>query len=911
MEWSRFLVSFALLMALPLAAQCQTNYATPYTLATLAGGQDGFANGTGSDAEFSSPQGAAVDGAGNVYVGDSGNKAIRKVTPTGVVTKVVRGGMLVSPYGVAVDGATNIYVADYGGGAIRKVTPVGTNWEVSTLAGGFGAPYGVALDSATNLYVADAATSLISKVTQVGTNWVVSTIAGPAGFDHPCGVAVDSATNVYVAGGSNNTIQRLTPVANHWVVTTLAGLAGTVGTNDGIGANARFDFPAGVAVDSATNLYIADQSNCTIRRITLVGTNWTVTTLAGLAGTVGTNDGTGANAQFDSPTAVAIDKAGDLYAADSQNNTIRRGFPASGSPVILTYGSSLSFSNGLFGFDVAGAAGQPVVVDVSTNLVNWLAIWTNTVGPGVLPFSDAESQTSNRFYRAHLPYPRRPLGVYAKVDPSDVIQSKTNKTWGPYFDCLYSQLVSNPAISGLTLQIHWDLVNPESGVYNWSYVTNAFNQVSNWNAMNPGTQKNIQFIVTPGFNSPSWVLTNILNADGSCDPLFGVTGCSTCTNCGIVTFVGYNENADGNLLPLPWNLTYKVAWSNFLYVLNQQFGNNPELVSVSIAGPTGGSDEMILPNDENTCPCHAVIPNTCGNICPTNAAAEPQPNGLMPSAMWNELIEKHYGLSYTNSNQPFIEEWEKAIDLYDGIFHNLTLVVIPGDGEGFPFATNAPNTNPLCQYSPDSSCTAIACILSYFENKRSINGNGKASQVSGLRGSGITLTNRDADLGGVKLLSAQSQALDTWDQIIGGAQFDHAFSACFPGTNCAPEQDEFNVLATFFNGTQAVGGTTNFAGLFSQVSGEDTVNAPLTNSAPLNYLQVYYQDVLYAGTNGCTTIDNGAGGKKGQITVSAQDLLNQASQLLFTIGETPYPAATVPAYPPVCSPLYPPACEPP
>src|ERR1700677_2126975 len=129
-EWWRSLRSLLLVMTVPLAALGQANYATPYTIATLAGGQIGYMNGTGNGAQFSSPQGVAVDSAGNIYVADSGNKAIRQVTLPGVVTRWVRGSVLISPYGVAVDSGTNIYVADYGGGAIRKVTPVGTNWEL-------------------------------------------------------------------------------------------------------------------------------------------------------------------------------------------------------------------------------------------------------------------------------------------------------------------------------------------------------------------------------------------------------------------------------------------------------------------------------------------------------------------------------------------------------------------------------------------------------------------------------------------------------------------------------------------------------------------------------------------------------------------------------------------------------------
>ena len=163
----------------------------------------------------------------------------------------------------------------------------------------------------------------------------------------------------------------------------------------------------------------------------------------------------------------------------------------------------------------------------------------------------------------------------------------------------------------------------------------------------------------------------------------------------------------------PWNQIYKTAWSNFLFALNQQFGENPALVSVAVAGPTASSVEMILPNDMNTCPCHNSA-NPCGDVCPGGTNAQPQANGLMPSQMWNQLLALHYGSAFTNSNQAFVQEWENAIVLYDKIFHNLTLVVTPANGEGFPFATNAPSTDPLCQYSMDGSCTAVAGILSYY-----------------------------------------------------------------------------------------------------------------------------------------------------------------------------------------------------
>ena len=536
--------------------------------------------------------------------------------------------------------------------------------------------------------------------------------------------------------------------------------------------------------------------------------------------------------------------------------------------------------------------------NIATPVTNWTSLATITNVTGTFSFTDPATNLNQRFYRARqLSYPRRPVGVYAKIIPSDIIKNKPRADWNDYFNCLYAQLVANPAVSGLCLQIHWELVNTNAGGYDWSYVQDAFDQVSMWNTNNPDFRKNIQFIVTPGFNSPGWLLTNIMSSDGSCDSM--LTNQVASPNCGTVTFVGYNENADGEVLPLPWNPTYKYAWSNFLSVLNQKYGDNPLLVSISVAGPTAASDEMILPNDTNTCPCHTN--NGCAANC---GSPQLQPNGLTPSQMWNQLLLNHYGPAYANSNQAFVEEWENAIDLYEGIFHNLTLVVTPGNGDGFPFESVTPSTNPLCQYSMDSSCTAVASILTYFENYHSVNGNGKASQVSGLNGGIETLTNTDVSVAGVKFLSAQWQGANPWNQILGGAQFDHAFSG-----KANPEQDEFNVLANFFTGTLAVTGTATFPGLFTNVPGVSTANPPLTTSAPLNFLQVYKEDVLYAQSNGCVVINNGAGGQT--ISMSAQDLLNAANQLLFTIAQKPYPPGAVPSYAPACSNSPPPECMPP
>jgi hypothetical protein len=196
-----------------------------------------------------------------------------------------------------------------------------------------------------------------------------------------------------VADTFNHTIRKVTPAR---IVTTLAGLAGSAGSIDGIGTAARFDFPAGIAVDGATNLYVADSHNNTIRKVTPVGTNWVVTTLAGTVGFFGTTDGSGSVVRFSNPAGVAVDSAGNLYVADYYFSTIRKGSPP---PRILNAG----FIGGKFGFNLTGPPGQLAVVEASSDLSNWLSIWTNTFARD-LTFSDPQSGlSSNRFYRARVP----------------------------------------------------------------------------------------------------------------------------------------------------------------------------------------------------------------------------------------------------------------------------------------------------------------------------------------------------------------------------------------------------------------------------------------------------------------------------------------------------------------------------
>ena len=409
---------------------------------TLAGGTLGSLDGTGSAAQFNGPSGVAVDTNGTVYVADSANNTIRRVTSAGVVTTLAglagspgsadgtgSAARFSKPSAVAVDREGDVFVADTFNHTIRKITPAGMVTTLAGLAGSpgsadgmgsearfnFQGPFGlsaggVAVDIAGNVFVADTGNDTIRKVTPAGD---VTTLAGLAGspgtsdgagsaarFWYPRGVAVDGAGNAYVADTWAAMIRKVTPAG---LVTTLAGLANQGGDNDGTGSAARFMFPTGLAVDGAGNVYVADGAgpsggNNTIRIVTPAGV---VTTLAGLSGRSGSEDGTGSAARFHGPFGVTVDSTGSVYVADELNNTIRKGTPPL---MILDFGLGFGVNGGQFGFNLTGRAGQGVVIEASTDLMTWSPLWTNTIGAGALSFSDPQSAAfSNRFYRARTP----------------------------------------------------------------------------------------------------------------------------------------------------------------------------------------------------------------------------------------------------------------------------------------------------------------------------------------------------------------------------------------------------------------------------------------------------------------------------------------------------------------------------
>jgi sugar lactone lactonase YvrE len=308
-------------------------------------------------AQFPAPSCIVVDSTGNLYVGDSSNNTIQKITAADIVSTIAgtagtagstdgpgASALFRQPGGITIDSTGNLYVADTANFEVRKITSAGV---VSTLAGSsanasykdgtgaaafFNTPIGISIDSSGNLYVADSANDVIRKITSTG---VVTTFVGTADatgildgtglaamFNAPAGVAVDSAGNAYVADTTNDTLRKSTSVG---AVTTFAGLAQTMGSSNGLGNSALFNLPTGLAVDTSGNIYMTDTANSTIRKITPGGV---VTTLAGLAGMAGLQDGTGSGAFFNMPKGLTVDISGNVWVADTGNAAIRKITPA-------------------------------------------------------------------------------------------------------------------------------------------------------------------------------------------------------------------------------------------------------------------------------------------------------------------------------------------------------------------------------------------------------------------------------------------------------------------------------------------------------------------------------------------------------------------------------------------------------
>jgi sugar lactone lactonase YvrE len=364
--------------------------------ATTAYGGDG---GLATAAQLNYPQAVAVDSSGSLYIADSNNNRLRKVstpvktmqlsTVAGTGTPgyngdgEATGAQLYYPQGVAVDSAGNVYISDSSDNRIRKVSGGVISTVAGTGVGGFSgeggpataarvySPLGLAIDGSGNLFFADYYNNRIRKVA-VGSG-IITTVAGSgataavdnvvataSGLNSPTAVAVDSSGNLYIADYQNHRIRKVAAGSN--TITTVAGngTAG-VGGDGGLATAAQLNYPQGIAVDSAGNLYIGDTNNHRIRKVTAV--TGIISTFAGtgIAGYLGEN-GPATAARLNNPIGMAVDSAGNVFVVDQYNHRVRR---ISAGVITTVVGSGDATFGGDTGAATAGQLNYPDAVAVA------------------------------------------------------------------------------------------------------------------------------------------------------------------------------------------------------------------------------------------------------------------------------------------------------------------------------------------------------------------------------------------------------------------------------------------------------------------------------------------------------------------------------------------------------------------
>ena len=485
-------ISRYLFCALAAVLWCGAASAQQFTITTVAGnGTGGFSgdNGAAPSAQLLSPNAIALDSSGKLYIVDTGNQRVRVVAGGTISTlagtgtpgfagdgKAATSAQLNGPGGVAADSSGNVYIADSANHVVRKITSGGT---ISTFAGsggnaGFGGdtgpatsallfnPIGLAIDKSGNVYIADSGNNLIRQVVGANINTVVGGAATVLQLNHPTGIALDSKGVLYIADTGNRRIVRFangtaTPFAGN-------GLTKFSGDN-GPATLAGINDPTGVCVDAAGSVYITDTFNNRIRRVTSDGI---ITTVAGNGFTGFAGDGGRAlNASLSFPRAVIADSSGNIYVADTNNDAIRVlqaqapsifaggvvnagsfNAPISGGALATVFGSNFAGSNvsaslplptTLGGVSVTVNGRSAPLLFVNSGQVNFQVPWETATGKAnVVVTNGLTSNTATVNVGTAAP------GLFILPGGQAIVQNQDFSLNGP----------NNPAKTGSTIVVY-------------------------------------------------------------------------------------------------------------------------------------------------------------------------------------------------------------------------------------------------------------------------------------------------------------------------------------------------------------------------------------------------------------------------------------------------------------------------
>jgi uncharacterized protein (TIGR03437 family) len=530
------------------------------TITTYAGNGAVSYSGDGgpaSSAALNHPKGLAFDAAGNLYIADSDNYRVRQVSPSGIITTIAGtgndtfsgdgGSALFASFsdvsGVAVDFSGNIYVADSSNRRIRKIS----NGIVTTIAGtgvqGFSGDGGpatsamlgraeaIAVDAGGNIYYADSVNQRIRKITTAG---IISTVAGngvggysgdagpatSASLNYPVGVTLDSAGNIYIADANNSCVRKVTPGG---IISTVAGNGQEGFSGDGgMAVSASLNLPSDVLVDGGGNLYIADAGNNRIRKVTPSGT---ISTIAGTANNGFAGDGGPAvQATLNYPWGLAMDATGSLYLSEDSNSRVRKissvGIVsvttpslsagsvvnnASFVPAAIAPGSIVAIFGANFaaGPVVATSTPLPTVLGQTSVLINSAAAPLYYVGAGQIvaqvPFTTPMGSATFQVTRAGLSSALQVVSI-ASFDPGIFVMD-SNNTGAIFHGATFAEVTSaSPAQDGEIISIYATGLGAVSGEAISGEPASALSTISKPSVSIGGQNATVQYSgLAPGF----------------------------------------------------------------------------------------------------------------------------------------------------------------------------------------------------------------------------------------------------------------------------------------------------------------------------------------------------------------------------------------------------------------------------